>query len=61
MNDDALEWFKSSHSGDEGGQCVEVATSPTTVHVRDSKDPEGGTLTFTPDAWTAFAESLKRN
>lgn len=59
MNDDALKWFKSSYSSEEGGQCVEVAASPTTVHVRDSKDPEGGALTFTTDAWTAFTESLK--
>ncbi|NKQ29297.1 DUF397 domain-containing protein, partial [Streptomyces galbus] len=33
----ALQWFKSSYSGSEGGECVEVARSPQTVHVRDSK------------------------
>ncbi|WP_328497007.1 DUF397 domain-containing protein [Streptomyces sp. NBC_00414] len=31
-------WVKSSYSGAEGGQCVEVAASPGTVRVRDSKD-----------------------
>ena len=51
----ALEWFKSSYSGSEGGQCLEVATCPTAVHVRDSKDPAAGTLTFSPAAWSALA------
>ncbi|MCM2426916.1 DUF397 domain-containing protein [Streptomyces sp. RKAG337] len=50
----AYAWRKSSHSGSDGGNCVEVATHPTAVHVRDSKDPDGPALTFTPDAWAAF-------
>jgi hypothetical protein len=63
----ALEWHKSSHSGSEGGQCLEVAlewhksTCPGTVHVRDSKDPQGPTLAFGPAAWSAFtAYAAKR-
>ncbi|MCX4882706.1 DUF397 domain-containing protein [Streptomyces sp. NBC_00847] len=32
----ALKWFKSSYSGSEGGQCVEVAASPHAIHIRDS-------------------------
>lgn len=54
MTDSALHWFRSSYSGEEGGLCVEVATSPSAVHVRDSKDPDGPALTFTPHAWAAF-------
>ncbi|WP_309030374.1 DUF397 domain-containing protein [Streptomyces alfalfae] len=50
----AMTWFKSSYSGDEGGQCVEVATHPTAIHIRDSKNPEGPALTVTPEAWTSF-------
>jgi hypothetical protein len=50
----ALEWHKSTHSGAEGGECVEVAACPGTVHVRDSKDPQGPTLAFGPAAWSAF-------
>ncbi|WP_079062606.1 DUF397 domain-containing protein [Peterkaempfera griseoplana] len=50
----AAAWRKSSHSGTGGGDCVEVAPCPGTVHVRDSKDPDGPCLTFTPAAWTAF-------
>jgi hypothetical protein len=51
----AYTWRKSSHSGDEGGNCVEVAAHPAAVHVRDSKDPAVGDLTFTRAPWTAFA------
>lgn len=32
-----LTWFKSSYSSSEGDSCVEIATEPSTVHVRDSK------------------------
>ncbi|MFJ9841276.1 DUF397 domain-containing protein [Kitasatospora sp. NPDC101155] len=48
------DWFKSSYSNDEGGACVEVAASPAAIHVRDSKDKAGPTLTFSPEAWSAF-------
>ncbi|MFE3906885.1 DUF397 domain-containing protein [Streptomyces sp. NPDC059153] len=51
----AYDWRKSSYSGSEGGQCVEVAAHPTAVHVRDSKNPDGPTLTVAPTTWTAFA------
>ncbi|MFF3947321.1 DUF397 domain-containing protein [Streptomyces sp. NPDC001902] len=50
----ALVWFKSRHSGSDGGDCVEVAVGPAAVHVRDSKDRSGPVLAFEPDAWTAF-------
>ncbi|GAA3483851.1 DUF397 domain-containing protein [Streptomyces yanii] len=51
----AYDWQKSSYSGSEGGQCVEVAAHPAAIHVRDSKNPDGPTLTVTPTTWTAFA------
>jgi hypothetical protein len=47
-------WVKSSYSGAEGGQCVEVATAPSTIHVRDSKDVSRTPLVVVPTAWTAF-------
>ncbi|WP_306333678.1 DUF397 domain-containing protein [Streptomyces sp. KL118A] len=50
----ALEWFKSSYSSGEGGACLEIATRPTAVHIRDSKNPDGPHFTVAPDAWTAF-------
>ncbi|MEU2790152.1 DUF397 domain-containing protein [Streptomyces sp. NPDC007100] len=52
MNDDV--WFKSSYSDSAGGECVEIATCPHTIHVRDSKDPQGPRLVFGGAAWGAF-------
>ncbi|WEH38863.1 DUF397 domain-containing protein [Streptomyces sp. AM 2-1-1] len=59
----ALRWCKSSHSGAEGGDCVEVAASTRTgtVHVRDSKQRTGPTLTVTPDAWASFVTGTARD
>ncbi|KOV11599.1 hypothetical protein ADK60_34425 [Streptomyces sp. XY431] len=51
-----LVWFKSSHSGGEGGNCVEVAEVVDTVLVRDSKDKSGPKLAFSPNAWRSFVE-----
>ncbi|SFF49523.1 protein of unknown function [Actinacidiphila alni] len=53
-------WRKSSYSGSNGGDCVEVADNvPGTVPVRDSKDPQGPALAFSADAWTAFVADVK--
>ncbi|MFG3550168.1 DUF397 domain-containing protein [Streptomyces sp. NPDC047725] len=51
-----LHWFKSSYSSNEGPDCVEVAIAPAeaTVHVRDSKAPDDGRLSFTGAAWDTF-------
>ncbi|MEU3950626.1 DUF397 domain-containing protein [Streptomyces sp. NPDC029526] len=50
-----LAWFKSSFSsGTNGESCVELALTPGTVHVRDSKNTEGPRITITPDTWAAF-------
>lgn len=53
MNTTELEWFKSSYSGTQGDNCVEVATA-NSIHVRDSKQREGGQLVLSPTAWSAF-------
>ncbi|MEV0448886.1 DUF397 domain-containing protein [Streptomyces sp. NPDC050600] len=50
----AYDWRKSSYSGGEGGECIEVAAHPTTIHVRDSKNPHGPQLAVTPASWSAF-------
>jgi len=47
-------WFKSTFSGDSGGNCVEVAVLAGGVAVRDSKDPAGPALIFTVAEWLAF-------
>ncbi|MCZ7436556.1 DUF397 domain-containing protein [Micromonospora sp. WMMC241] len=54
-------WRKSTRSGGNGGDCVEVAGNlPSVVAVRDSKDPAGPVLTFTPAAWTRFVALARR-
>jgi hypothetical protein len=50
----ALQWFKSSYSGSQGGDCIEVATQPSAIHIRDSKNVPGPVLTVAPTAWAAF-------
>ncbi|MFV2120697.1 DUF397 domain-containing protein [Streptomyces sp. Act-28] len=55
-------WFKSSHSdGPEGDSCVEVATTPGTVHIRDSKDADGPRLAVAPRAWAGFVAYASRH
>ena len=49
-----LAWFKSSYSGAEGGDCVEVAAGTAAVHVRDSKAVAGPVLTVSREAWAGF-------
>lgn len=52
-------WRKSTYSGGDG-DCVEVATNlPSIVAVRDSKDRNGPTLTFTPEDWKDFLTALR--
>lgn len=52
-------WRKSSRSNTQGGNCVEVATLPGRVLVRDSKHPDGGTLAVTPETFTALLTDAK--
>jgi len=48
-------WRKSSRSGNNGGQCVEVAfLNDHRVALRDSKNPSGPALVFTPGEFDAF-------
>ncbi|MFJ3819494.1 DUF397 domain-containing protein [Streptomyces nodosus] len=49
-----LSWFKSSYSGSENDNCVEVAVRPEAVHIRDSKDKGIRPLVVAPGAWAAF-------
>ncbi|WP_217137090.1 DUF397 domain-containing protein [Streptomyces sp. AC558_RSS880] len=54
-NVNGLHWFKSSYSGSGGGDCVEVATGPGAVYVRDSKALCDGTmLQIGRDEWATF-------
>ncbi|MER5227580.1 DUF397 domain-containing protein [Streptomyces flaveus] len=49
-----LVWFKSSYSGTEGGECVEVAAGTAVVHVRDSKDVARPVVTVSREAWAGL-------
>lgn len=52
-------WRKSSFSGGNGGNCVEVATlAGGRVGVRDSKDTSVPALVFTPGEWNAFKKGV---
>jgi len=53
---EGLAWFKSSYSAGDGGECVEVAVCPGTVHIRDSKDTSRAALAVESTAWTALVE-----
>ncbi|WP_405899529.1 DUF397 domain-containing protein [Streptomyces sp. NBC_00727] len=57
-----MNWFKSSYSGGDGDNCVEIALRSTTVHVRDSKDTTRPSLSASTAAWsdfTAYASSVR--
>ncbi|MBZ6256555.1 DUF397 domain-containing protein [Streptomyces olivaceus] len=57
MSTQELRWFKSSCSSSNGNDCIEVAPTALTIHVRDSKQASGPRLALTPEAWTAFIAS----
>jgi hypothetical protein len=59
-------WRKSSYSGGNGGACVEVAFVPGVtegsggaVALRDSKNPAGPALLFTPGEWREFTDAVR--
>lgn len=56
---DDRQWRKSSYSGGQGGDCVEVRQSSRAVLVRDTKARLGAVLAFSPVAWRRFAASVK--
>ena len=55
-------WRKSSRSDNQGGTCVEVAAvrrPGRAIGLRDSKDPAGPVLSFTPSEWNSFLARAK--
>jgi hypothetical protein len=59
MDMNGAAWRKSSYSGNNGANCVEVAATGQAVAVRDSKHPAAARLAFTPHDWQAFTRRLK--
>ncbi|MFF3743543.1 DUF397 domain-containing protein [Streptomyces kronopolitis] len=54
-NTSELVWIKSSYSDSSNGHdCIEVATTPGTVRIRDSKNPHGPQLRVRPGTWADF-------
>lgn len=54
-----LTWRKSTYSGGDNTNCVEVASLLNGAAVRDSKDPAGAVLTFTGAEWSAFTAGIR--
>ncbi|MDX2395205.1 DUF397 domain-containing protein [Streptomyces sp. NPDC054904] len=55
-----VHWFSSSHSNDQGGQCVQGGRCDDgSMAVRDSKTPHGAAFRFAPAAWQAFVDHMK--
>ena len=53
-----LTWIKSSYSGGESANCVEIAVLPDGRRaVRDSKNPDGAVLVLTPGQWRDLVKS----
>jgi hypothetical protein len=52
-------WRKSSHSGSNGGGCIEAAGHDSQIHIRDTQDQSGPVLRFNPAAWRRFTTQLK--
>ncbi|MCX4969470.1 DUF397 domain-containing protein [Streptomyces sp. NBC_00654] len=52
-------WFKSSYSGGDQGECLEVTDNYTSVPVRDSKTPTGPAILFSPGGWSSFVAAVK--
>lgn len=54
-------WRKSSYSGGNGGNCIEVSTDAyaSRVLLRDTKHREGPVLTFSSETWRRFASRVK--
>ncbi|MBT2376155.1 DUF397 domain-containing protein [Streptomyces sp. ISL-111] len=61
MSTSELAWFKSSYSGSQGDDCVEVARGTRAIHVRDSKDQRSPELALSPTAWDDFVTYAARS
>lgn len=55
----ATVWRKSSKSTATGNECLELAAMAGLVTVRDSVDPDGPRLDFTPSAWRELTARIK--
>jgi hypothetical protein len=56
-----MNWRKATHSGDNGGECVEVASASGRVMIRDTTNRDGITLTVTPAAWHRLVATARHD
>jgi Domain of unknown function (DUF397) len=55
-----MNWRKSSYSGDNSGNCIEVADNDNRILVRDTKQAgQGPMLTVSSAAWRSFTATVK--
>jgi hypothetical protein len=59
MNNDTR-WIMSSRSTGNGGSCVEARRHDGMIEVRNSKDPDAGTVRFTALEWDSFLDGAKK-
>ncbi|RKS72123.1 uncharacterized protein DUF397 [Actinomadura pelletieri DSM 43383] len=59
MNLSTAKWRKSSHSSNNGGDCVELARIDDTIAIRDSKNPHGPKLLLTPQTLHHLTQTIK--
>lgn len=60
MDLSTAKWRKSSRSGDNGGHCIEVASTSSAVALRDSKNPNGGYILVNREDFRRFTAALKQ-
>ncbi|MEV5511157.1 DUF397 domain-containing protein [Streptomyces orinoci] len=57
-----MNWRKSTYSSNNGSECLEVADNipgTDTIPIRDSKRPQGATLTIPTPSWTHFLTTIQ--
>ncbi|RFS87218.1 DUF397 domain-containing protein [Actinomadura spongiicola] len=52
-------WRKASRSTSNGGDCIEVASVPRTIAIRDSKDPEGPSIIINHNDFRHLIKTIK--
>lgn len=52
-------WCKSSYSDSQGGSCVEIASLPQAIGIRDSKDKQGPALVVSKGSWSSFVSRVR--
>ncbi len=53
-------WMMSSRSTGNGGSCVQARRRSGLIEVRNSKQPDAGTVRFTLEEWDSFLDGAKK-